>query len=68
VKRVVLEDEEWVAARVAGGLPEAAARMLLSFFAAARRGDFAAVTPTLGELLGRAPRTVRDLLADRVGA
>jgi uncharacterized protein YbjT (DUF2867 family) len=68
VKRVVLGDEDWVAARVAGGLPEAAARMLLGFFAAARQGDFAATGPALGELLGRAPRTVGDLLADRVAA
>jgi NAD(P)H dehydrogenase (quinone) len=68
IRRVVLHDEQWVAARVAEGLPEAAARMLLGFFAAARRGDFAATGPALGELLGRAPRTVRDLLADRVAA
>ena len=68
IKRIVLDDEDWVTARVAGGLPEPAARMLLSFFAAARRGDFAAVDPTLAELLGREPRTVRDLLAERVAA
>jgi uncharacterized protein YbjT (DUF2867 family) len=66
VKRVVMGDEEWVAAQVAHGMPEAAARMLVGFFQAARRGDFAATDPTLGELLRREPRTVRDLLADRV--
>ena len=66
VKRVVVGDEEWVADRVADGMPEAAARMLAGFFRAARRGDFAATGPALGELLGREPRTVTDLLADRV--
>jgi NAD(P)H dehydrogenase (quinone) len=66
VKRVVMGDEEWVAAQVAHGMPEAAARMLVGFFQAARRGDFAATDPALGELLRREPRTVRDLLADRV--
>jgi uncharacterized protein YbjT (DUF2867 family) len=66
IKRVVLDDREWVARQVAQGLPEASAGFLLGFFQAARRGDFAAVGPALGELLGREPRTVRDLLADRV--
>lgn len=68
VRRVVLEDEEWVAARVSDGAPELQVRFLLGFFQAARRGDFAGVDPTLAELLGREPRTVRDLLADRVAA
>jgi hypothetical protein len=44
------------------------ARMLLGFFQAARQGRFDEVSPLLGELLGRRPRTVRDLLADRVNA
>jgi hypothetical protein len=35
---------------------------------AARQGDFAGVDPLLGELLGRTPRTVHDLLAERVAA
>jgi hypothetical protein len=39
------------------------ARMLLGFFQAARRGGFAGVGPLLGDLLGRPPRTVLDLLA-----
>ena len=66
VERVVLDDEAWVADRVEHGSPEFVARLLLGFFRAARRGDFAAVDPTLADLLGRDPRTVRDLLADRV--
>jgi hypothetical protein len=42
--------------------------MLLGFFQAARRGDFAATDPTLAELLGRTPRTVTDLLRERAGS
>jgi hypothetical protein len=42
------------------------ARLLLGFFQAAREGRFAEVDPALGELLGREPRTVHDLLADRL--
>jgi hypothetical protein len=42
--------------------------MLLGFFLAAREGRFAAVDPLLSDLLGRHPRTVRDLLAERSAA
>jgi NAD(P)H dehydrogenase (quinone) len=63
IRRVVVDDEEWVAGQVAHGRPEPMARMLLGFFQAARQGGFAGVDPLLGELLGRTPRTVRDLLA-----
>ena len=68
IERVVVGDGEWVGAQVAHGMPEPAARMLLGFFLAARRGDFAATSPALAALLGREPRTVADLLADRVAA
>ena len=66
IGRVVMADEEWVAAQVAHGSPEPMARMLLGFFQAARQGSFAEVSPTLRELLGREPRSVRDLLAEEV--
>lgn len=66
VRRVVVDDEPWVAQQVAGGSPEFVARFTLSTFRAAREGRFAGVDPLLRELLGREPRTVRDLLADRV--
>jgi len=68
VRRVVMDDEEWVAGQVAHGSPEPMTRMLLGFFQAARQGAFAGVDPLLGELLGRTPRTVRDLLAERAAA
>ena len=68
ISRVVMDDDEWVAARVEHGSPEPMARMLLGFFLAARQGRFAEVDPTLGELLGREPRSVRDLLAGQAAA
>ncbi|MGW5723457.1 NAD(P)H-binding protein [Amycolatopsis sp. NPDC003865] len=58
VKRVVVDDEQWVAGRIAAGTPEPMARMLLTLFTAARRGDFAETSPSLGELLGREPLPV----------
>jgi NAD(P)H dehydrogenase (quinone) len=62
--RVVVDDDNWVAGQVAQGTPEPMARFMLGFYQAARQGHFAGVDPVLGELLGRQPRTVRDLLAD----
>jgi NAD(P)H dehydrogenase (quinone) len=50
---------------VARGTPEFLARFMLGTFQAAREGRFAGVDPLLGELLGRQPGTVRDLLAGR---
>jgi NAD(P)H dehydrogenase (quinone) len=68
IERVVIGDEEWVTQQAAHGTPEGAARFLLGFYQAARAGQFAGTDPLLGQLLGREPRTVRDLLADRVAA
>jgi uncharacterized protein YbjT (DUF2867 family) len=68
IRRVVMDDEKWVAGQVANGNPELMARLLLQFFQAAREQRFAGVDPLLGDLLGREPRTVRDLLAERVAA
>ena len=63
IKRVVVSDEEWRDAKAAQGVPAPMADALLGMFCAARRGDFAAVDPTLETLLGRRPRTMRDVLA-----
>ncbi|MCO8307678.1 NAD(P)H-binding protein [Streptomyces hygroscopicus] len=64
VKRVVVEDDQWVADKVRNGTPEPMARMMLGFFPAARAQCFAEVSPALTELLGREPRSVADQLAD----
>ena len=53
-----------MAEQAAHGSPENMARFMLGFFLAAREGRFAGVDP----LLGRPPRTVRDLLAERSAA
>ena len=68
IRRVVVGDDEWVAGQVAQGHPEPMARFLLGFYQAAREGRFAGVDPLLGDLLGRQPRTVRELLAERTAA
>ncbi|QHC58861.1 NAD(P)H-binding protein [Rathayibacter sp. VKM Ac-2760] len=59
----VLGEEEWLAEQIAGGRPEQQARFLLGMYEAAAGGFFAGTSATLGELLGREPRSIRDLLA-----
>ncbi len=63
IERVVMDPDEWVAAQVAAGQQEFRVRFLLGMYQAAEQGFFAGVDPLLGELLGREPRTVRDVLA-----
>lgn len=63
IRHVTVTDDAWRDARVSAGMPPFYADMLLGTFRACRRGDFAAVDPTLGELLGRPPRSLRDTLA-----
>jgi NAD(P)H dehydrogenase (quinone) len=63
ITRTVVPDDEYVAGLRAAGTPPQYADMLLTTFTAARRGEFAAVDPTLGGLLGRTPTSFRDVLA-----
>jgi NAD(P)H dehydrogenase (quinone) len=62
VRRVVVDDEDYVAGLVGHGVPEPAAQMFLTLFQAARRGEFAVTSPTLAVLLGREPQSVRTVL------
>lgn len=63
VRHTIISDDEWRNARIAAGMPSFYADILLGVFRAARRGDFAATDPTLETLLGRPPRTMRDVLS-----
>jgi len=63
IKRVTMSDSAWRDAKVAQGLPTPMADMLLGMYQAARRGEFAAVDPTLEAVLGRRPQTMRNVLA-----
>lgn len=62
VTRVVLGDEEWKAAAVERGMPEAAADFTLGLFRAARQGEFAVTDPTLETALGRPTTSVRSVI------
>jgi NAD(P)H dehydrogenase (quinone) len=63
IERVVMGQDEWVAAQIAAGQPEFVTRFTLPMYQAAHEGFFAGTDPLLATLLGREPRTVRDALA-----
>lgn len=68
IERVVVDDEQWVDDQVANGVPEPAARFMLTMFRATREGHFAERDPLLAELLDREPRGVADQLARHIAA
>ncbi|MCS5486899.1 NAD(P)H-binding protein [Curtobacterium flaccumfaciens pv. beticola] len=68
IETVVLGDDEWVEQQVASGQPESRARFVLGMYHAAAGGFFAGTDPLLGDLLGREPATVRDLLTAQPAA
>ena len=66
ITRVTVRDEEYRADLIARGVPAPRADLLVGLFVASRRGEFAAVDPTLSRLLGRPPRSIREILATRI--
>ena len=62
IRRVVVEDEDYVADLASHGVPHPAACMFLTMFQAARRGEFAATAPTLATLVGHQPQPIRTVL------
>ena len=66
ITRTTITDQEYRDGLLAHGTPEVVADLLLGMFLASRRGEFAAIDPTLEELLGRRPQTARDALSASV--
>jgi len=66
VHRQIISDEDFRAKMVARGLPGHVADIMLGFYLASRRGEFAAVDPTLEQLLGHSPISMRDLITEQV--
>ncbi len=67
VRRSVFPDEELGARLEARGMPASAARFMLGNSIASRGGEFGPVDPTLEQLIGHPPTTMRDLIAARLG-
>ncbi|MBQ6642935.1 MAG: NAD(P)H-binding protein [Saccharopolyspora sp.] len=68
IERTVLDDEQWVAEEITNGVPEQAARLMLTWYQAGRDGYFAAADPLMTELLGREPSSATDRLAADIAA
>ncbi|MDL5155698.1 NAD(P)H-binding protein [Actinomycetospora termitidis] len=64
VRRIVVEPEEYREILLGRGVPAPAADLLLGFFPAAARGDFAPADPTLADLIGRPATPVADVLRE----
>lgn len=62
ITRVVMDDNEWISAVVADGMPRSAAEFALTMFAASRNGEFSATHPTLEAAIGRPAKTVHEVL------
>jgi NAD(P)H dehydrogenase (quinone) len=67
IRRVVVGDDAYHDRLLSFGVPAHHAEMLVGLFRASRRGEFAAVDPTLERRLGRPPRSMRDVLAAASG-
>ncbi|MEU9322449.1 hypothetical protein AB0D91_01290 [Streptomyces canus] len=62
VTRVVMDDDEWTSAAVAGGMSRPVAEFALTMFAASRNGEFNTTDPTLEATVGHPARTVQEVL------
>lgn len=68
IRRIVLDDDEWVETVIGQGMPRQVAEFGLGLFRASRRGEFDVVDRTLGELAGHEPTPARAVLEPLVTA
>jgi len=66
VTRQVLEDDKMLENARLSGVPSERIAVMMGYYRAARSGEFAEVNPTLGQLIGRRPQSMRDFLAERL--
>ncbi len=64
VQRKVISDDDFRSRAAARGTPPAFAEFALGYYRASRDGEFSAVDSTLEQLLGRRPRSAREMLAE----
>jgi NAD(P)H dehydrogenase (quinone) len=68
VRAVALDDGAFAAGLKAAGLPDEALPLITSFGAAIREGHLDQRSTAVQDLTGRAPRTVRDVVAGALAA
>ncbi|GAA4238187.1 NAD(P)H-binding protein [Actinomadura meridiana] len=66
ITRAVMDDEEWISAAVANGMPRPAAEFTLTIFTAARGGEFNTTDLTLEATIGHPAKSVHEFLETAV--
>lgn len=66
ITRLVLDDDAWVSAAVAGGMPQADAEFALTMFTASRNGEFDVTDSALENVIGRRATSVEEVLGEAV--
>jgi uncharacterized protein YbjT (DUF2867 family) len=66
IVRTAVSDDQFREQLTGNGVPAEAADQLLGIFAASRAGEFAAVDPALGTLLGREPASLAAVLREQL--
>ncbi|WP_257446658.1 SDR family oxidoreductase [Archangium lipolyticum] len=66
IRRSIVSEEEMRAKLTASGMPAPVVAISLGLYRASRNGEFAAVEPTLRKLLGRAPTSMREVIAEKL--
>ncbi|MDC0714636.1 SDR family oxidoreductase [Stigmatella sp. ncwal1] len=67
LRRSIVSEDGMRARLDAAGMPPHAVAISLGLYRASREGEFAAVDPTLQKLLGRAPTSMREVIARQWG-
>ncbi|MER6046294.1 hypothetical protein ABT168_02185 [Streptomyces sp. NPDC001793] len=57
-----MDDDEWISAAAAGGMPRQAAEFSLTMFTASRNGEFDVTDSTLEAVIGHPAKTVQEVL------
>jgi uncharacterized protein YbjT (DUF2867 family) len=68
IERVIVSDADFESGLSAGGVPPHVQEIIVGLWLAARNGEFARVDPTLGKVLRREPRTMREQLQSLLSA
>ncbi|GIP22314.1 SDR family oxidoreductase [Paenibacillus sp. J22TS3] len=66
IRRTIVSDEEFRERMMSQGVPEASINMRMGMFLASRQGDFAQVDLALAHLIGRSPKSFREVLKESI--
>lgn len=67
IKRNIITDDELRQKLASRGTPTSVIKIVLGLYIAARNNEFADVNPTLANLLGRTPMSMKELMMQKLG-